>query len=480
MATPVPIVLMIGQSNMRLSAVANAAAENVAGKGGMVVHHAVSGSPLSANLDTGPGDWSGADNPEAGEHLDDLRFKIDALITPGSPAYIPGAYVAGAVWVQGEADAATDASSEAYAENLTELRDVLVEEYGEHDWAIAALSGQVWDFRTKGFNREPFWNAVRSSQIELDEGPGFQTVDTDALANELGYTPQDMFQDDYVHYEDGFGAELGNTLANKLDFEGEATLQVGTAGKDYFYSHTEGPGQILGSQGHDTADFSELDHAIRLNVYGRGLASVHGKGAPPGYKVNLVEVEKVIGTDHDDVFRLGTLNRDVRGGGGDDKAFGTGAPDVIRGGDGNDVAVGRGGNDALIGGRGDDRLFGQDGNDRLYGGADDDFINAGSGDDYIVGGNGDDEIRLGKGADQVVYHRGNNGSDEIQGFSTKDDVLSFEGTGASIEDLFLSVEDSNLRIELEMETAKADILILNGARYMPDENEEDPLDWIHF
>lgn len=47
-----------------------------------------------------------------------------------------------------------------------------------------------------------------------------------------------------------------------------------------------------------------------------------------------------------------------------------------------------------------------------------------------------------------------------------------------MDDLFLSVEDSNLRVEIEMESVKADILILNGARYMPDEDESDPLDWV--
>lgn len=480
MSTPVPIVLMIGQSNMRLPDVATAAAESVAEKGGLVIHYAVSGSPLSADLDTGRGDWSASDEPDAGEHLDDLLFRIDAMLTPGSPAYIPGAYLAGAIWVQGEADAATDASSQAYYDNLTELRSSLVEEYGEHEWAIAALSGQVWEFRTQGFNREPFWGEVRSSQLELDEDPGFHTVDPDELAQRLGYTPQDMFQDDFVHYEPDFGAALGRELADQLDFEGNANLQVGTGGNDYFFAHPEGPSQIFGSLGTDTADFSELDHGIRLNAYARELASVHGKDAPAGFKVNLVEIERVIGTDYDDVFRLGTITREVRAGDGDDRAYGTDGTDVFRGGKGNDVAVGRGGNDALLGDQGDDKLYGQDGDDRLYGGSGNDLIVSGNGDDYIVGGPGDDDLRLNKGADQVIYHNGNNGSDEIRGFSTKDDVLSFEGTDATIDDLFFSVEESNLRIQLEMEMAKADILIVGGARYMPDEDEDEPLDWILF
>ncbi|MFT5000783.1 MAG: hypothetical protein ACI875_001788 [Planctomycetota bacterium] len=328
MPTPVPIVLMIGQSNIRLSAVASAAAENVADKGGIVVYHAVSGSPLSVDLDSGPGDWSGSDDPNASEHLDDLRFRIDALTTPGNPAYIPGAYVAGAIWVQGEADAATDASSQAHGDNLVELRETLVEEYGEHEWAIAALSGEVWEYRTQGFNREPFWNEVRSTQLELDEDPGFHTVDTDALGNELGYSTEDKFQDDFVHYESDFGAALGNALADKLDFEGSATLQVGTDENDYFYAHTNGPGQIFGSLGTDTADFSDLDHSIKLNSYARELASVHGKGAGTNYKVNLVEVERVIGTDYDDVFRSGTITRDIRAGDGDDRIFGSEGPDA--------------------------------------------------------------------------------------------------------------------------------------------------------
>jgi len=487
--TPVPVVLLIGQSNMRLPGVATAAAQNIADKGGLVVYHAISGSPLSANLDAGRGDWSASGAPGAGEHLDDLRTRIDALLNPDSSAHIPGSYLAGAVWVQGEADAATSASSQAYGDNLVQLRNTLVDEYGQHDWAIASLSGQVWDYRTHGFNREPFWDTVRSTQLEMDHDPGFHTVDPDALAKADGYGPKDMFHDDFTHYKPAFGADLGNALGNTLDVKGDANLQVGTGGNDYFYANTDTPGQIFGSLGTDTADFSKLSHGIRLNSYERELATAHEKGPDHGHKVNLVEVEKVVGTSHNDTMRLGTITRDVRAGDGNDKIFGHAEPDAVRGQGGNDMLAGRGGNDALIGGNGDDRLFGQDGNDRLYGGNGNDFINAGRGDDYIVGGHGNDEMLLGnKGADQVVFQNGDNGSDIIKGFSAKDDTLSFKGTGITKDDLFLSAEDSNLRIQLEMQNVKADILIEGGAHLLPDNNGDnngddngngnDLLDWI--
>lgn len=472
----VPVVLFIGQSNMKLEALPIAAAENIAAKGGLIVQYAVSGSPLSSELDGGSGDWSAGGEDGEGEHLEELLVRLDAVLTPGTSAYIPGSYLAGAIWVQGEADSATAPSSAAYQDNLIELKAVLVEEYGDHDWAVAALSGDVWDYRETGLNREPFWMGVRDAQLDLDGQDGFHVVDTDALASEQGVTTEEMFRDDWVHYDTEFATALGNSLADELDIEGDVKLQVGTSGNDHFIAESDGVQQVYGSAGTDIVDFSGFDHGIRLTAYERDLATVENAYGQSDFELNTVQVERVIGTDHDDIFRLGTITRDVRAGDGRDIVVGGDHGDAVRLGAGDDLAFGREGNDILIGQAGNDTLAGHNGNDRLYGGHGDDKILAGRGDDYIVGGRGDDEIRPHHGNDTLVYQNGNNGSDQVYGFSGTDDVITFTGTGVEYDDIFLSVEDSHLRIQVETDRMEADIRIENGADLYSD--DPNSLDWL--
>lgn len=475
MPASIPVVLMLGQSNMRRFELPLGAAENIAAKGGIVVHHAVSGAPLSAGLDQGNGDWSASDDPGAGEHLEGLLGRIDAILDPASPTYIPGAYVAGAIWVQGEADSASTAASGAYRDNLLELRETLVAAYGDHEWAVAALSENVWQFRTNGLNREPMWSEVRDAQLALDDADGFSTIDTDALGETLGMTTETMFEDDYVHYTDTFGHALGEALADTLDFEGDAILHVGTSSNDVFTIAPTGTHQVFGSAGTDSADFSALGSGINVTAYAPELAAVDDRGGDPDFMANLIGVERITGTDHADVFRLSTNVRDIRTGDGNDVAVGGDHNDVMRMENGDDVAHGLFGNDVILGGHGNDTLAGHDGNDRLYGGNDDDRILAGAGDDLIIGGRGDDEIRPHQGNDIISYGVGPNGSDTVYGFSARDDQISFEGLDLSADDIFLSAEDSDLRIRIETENVEADIRLINRAN-LADEDED--RDWL--
>jgi Ca2+-binding RTX toxin-like protein len=319
---------------------------------------------------------------------------------------------------------------------------------------------------------------VRDGQLGLADQEGFDVVDTDALAVELGTSTPDMFQDDYVHYEAGFAGQLGDALAGNLEFEGDVNLQVGTAGNDSFIVGPGGVQQVFGSAGNDTVDFSSLDNGIRLTAYDRQLAAVENNSGSSEFETNLYQVERIIGTDFDDTFRLGDYVRDVRTGEGDDVVVGGDLGDAIRLGLGDDRALGRDGNDNIQGRGGDDLIAGQNGDDRLFGGAGDDRILAGRGDDLIRGGRGDDEIRPHQGEDTIVYTNGNNGADTIFGFSARDDVLSFEGTGTVLDDLFLSIEESDLRIQVETDSVTADIRIVNGAKFFADENDLETPDWV--
>ena len=477
---PVPIVLLIGQSNMQLEALPLGAAQEIAQSGGIVLHYAVSGSPLDSSLDMGTGDWSAQDTPEAGENLDLLIESIYAFTDPSSEQYIPGAYLAGAIWVQGEADSASSDAAANYYDNLVALQNELVNEFGEHEWVVAALSENVWDLRSYGTQRMENWLAVRDAQLQVDALDGFTTIDTDALAAQLGYETDDMFRDDFVHYETDFASELGAALASQLDLNGPQVALVGTLGGDHLVVEDTSIRQVFGSKGTDAADFSNIDEAIMLRISESGDAYVTGRTGASELQVDLDGIERVYGTDHDDVFWTGKYTREIRAGDGDDLAIGGEYNDVFRLGDGNDVGKGNDGDDFLHGGWGDDLLAGGDGNDRLYGSAGNDKLLGGRGDDLLVGGNGNDEIRPHAGDDTILYTRGNNGADDIYGFNPNHDLVSFENSGVTQNDVSLLIDGKNLLLVVDTETTSANIEMHGMARRYDEDVEVDDLDWLIF
>lgn len=88
-------------------------------------------------------------------------------------------------------------------------------------------------------------------------------------------------------------------------------------------------------------------------------------------------------------------------------------------------------NDVLAGREGDDRLTGSLGNDLLDGGAGNDKIDGGEGDDTLTGFTGKDTFAF----------EAESGNDAITDFDLGVDVITFDGTRMTVEDiLFNSVE----------------------------------------
>ncbi|MBM6596402.1 peroxidase family protein [Microvirga pudoricolor] len=81
------------------------------------------------------------------------------------------------------------------------------------------------------------------------------------------------------------------------------------------------------------------------------------------------------------------------------------------------------GNDSLVGRAGDDRLHGHDGHDKLWGGSGNDRLKGGQGDDRLSGGQGNDRLDGGAGDDRMA---GNGGNDVLRG-GAGDDVLKGGG-----------------------------------------------------
>ncbi len=122
------------------------------------------------------------------------------------------------------------------------------------------------------------------------------------------------------------------------------------------------------------------------------------------------DVDFIIGSDRNNLYRLHADNDYVDANGGHD---------VVFGGSGRDVILGGTGSDALFGDLGWDVIRGDDGHDRLFGGA---------GQDRITGGTGRDLILGGTGRDTFVFATGD-GRDTVVDFKVSADSIDLSGTG---------------------------------------------------
>ena len=422
-----PIVVLAGQSNAARAGTRIGVGEVAALNGALYVPFAVSGTPLAEEIDGGQGDWSASGAPGAGEHLLRLYSILDNYFDPASPNYIPDAYLAGVVWIQGEADGFYTDAIDQYVGNLVELRDAMVARYGNHDWVISALSEIAWDTRDAPTRVYDNYMQLRANQLSMASIDGFSVVDPDDVARALGISSADMFDPDRVHYPEDFGRLLGHALGEKLAIQyGGVRLQVGTSGNDYFnvvgnYTH-----EVFGSTGLNSVDFSAIGQGIRLDDHGERFASVRGIGAATGFSAELVEIGRVYGTDFADEFRLGTYLRDIRAGGGNDKVYAGTISINVQMGDGADIVYGSAFDDNIIGQNGADNLQGRDGSDRLFGGADVDKLYGGNGSDLIDGGDGNDQLYGGAGADDMF---GGKGDDRYDVDHLGDSVTESAGQG---------------------------------------------------
>ncbi len=154
---------------------------------------------------------------------------------------------------------------------------------------------------------------------------------------------------DLIYGDDGndtlYGEAGDDTLNGGI---GDDSL-IGGAGADKF----------LGGDGFDTASYATASRGVTLDM-------VTASGLNDGAGDTFNSIEKLVGSNYDDVF---TCNA------GDN---------VVEGGNGGDWISGQGGVDTLYGNAGDDHLNGGTGDDTLIGGAGIDIVTGGSGRDVFV------------------------------------------------------------------------------------------------
>ena len=247
---------------------------------------------------------------------------------------------------------------------------------------------------------------------------------------------------DFVNGEDGEDTIAGGRGDDTLHGEADDDLLEGGRGND----------TLDGGDGIDTASYENASSGVTVKlangrVFGGDNADL------------LIDIENLIGSDHDDklvgdtganlieggdgndvVRNLGG-NDTVNSGFGDDNVFGNVGDETIDLGDGNDSARTRGGNDFILlgdgddtvtagggddiadGSAGDDRFFMGSGNDSAFGGFGIDTLNGGFGADVLDGGPGDDLVRGDAGVDHL---NGNSGNDLLNGGANADTFWFFD------------------------------------------------------
>ena len=230
----------------------------------------------------------------------------------------------------------------------------------------------------------------------------------------------------------------GNSAANHLEgrtgndtlygHSGADTLNGGN-GDDHLHG---GPGADMldGGPGSDTASYQHSAAAVLVRLHdARAVRLGDAEGD------TLVNIEHLVGSEHNDILAGDGEDNVLRGGGGHDDLYGGPA----------------GGDDEMYGDHGDDRIFGGRGNDTLTGGEGNDLLKGGPGDDILIADGDDmDVLYGGPGQDTFRFFPSDLGGGSIRDFSDGEDVIDlteFAGIN-SIDDLELISHGDNVQIEV--------------------------------
>ena len=273
----------------------------------------------------------------------------------------------------------------------------------------------------------------------------------------------------YNTFENISGSRYGDNLTgdaggNVLKGGGGSDTLNGGAGDDTLEG---GPGgdSLDGGEGTDTASYAGASTGVTLDLsYG---ASGRGTGGDASGD-SFTNIEKFVGSPHDDTFIASSRTDNIDGGEGDSDGIDTvsyarssGKVEVdLTDTDGQDASSGFDnadnfasgdtltGIDNVIGSSHDDKLTGGAGKNTLEGGSGKDTVNGRGGADVLDGGRGDDTLDGGDGDDIFIFRSGD-GNDTINNFASGDkiDLTAFKSI-ESVSDLNTSTSGGNLRIDL--------------------------------
>ena len=145
----------------------------------------------------------------------------------------------------------------------------------------------------------------------------------------------------------------------------------GGEGDDFINGGPGGDGiDTAGYFGSDTGVVVRLHNSVARGGWAQGdtfeMVTVEYTDAEGNIQSEQVpDIERLQGSEHDDVLAGDSRDNELYGLGGNDRLFGGpgGGDDLLRGGDGEDVLYGGKGSDTLVGGAGADTLVGGNGDD---------------------------------------------------------------------------------------------------------------------
>lgn len=297
-STQRPIFVVAGQSNVNFLTTAQgvtplAAQLNMRLGQGVAVGATVYQGGSALTFAQSGQDWSGP-----GELQATLQTRISGMLVAD-----PGSYLAGIVWVQGEADTTGAGQVGQYGAALSNL-------IGGLETGLAGFGSRVAEFRvvvsalsavSPMATARSDWLTLRAAQLALDHDR-VTVVDPDDVISALGLSAAAAFLTDGLHYQAAAAGPLLQALIEAIPVH-----LTGTAGHDR-----------LGGMGGDDriSGRSGQDHVAG----GAGDDSLSG------------------GTDHDSLN--GGAGADIlKGGPGADRLVGGAGADTLRGGNGSDAFI---------------------------------------------------------------------------------------------------------------------------------------------
>lgn len=328
-------------------------------------------------------------------------------------------------------------------------------------------------------------------------------LNAESISNVRGYTGNLIISRGTVieNATSGGGNDTltGNGVANLLSGGSGNDTLLGNGGDDQLRGGL-GSDTLNGGGGYDTADYSQSNSRILLNI---GDAYSENGGHAQGD--TLTSIEHINGSNYNDLIvgdsNANTLdgrsgNDMLYGQSGNDTLLGKGGNDILRGGastdrlDGgsgfdiadylnaagsvfinlsnssveagsdaagdklisiegvygshnDDVITGSASANTIEGAGGNDMLYGWHGNDTLRGGEGDDFLRGGAGSDRLEGGNGYDIADYAQSTSGVTIHFSDN-KVENGGWAQGDKLVGIEGAnGSNYNDMFYGDAGSN-------------------------------------
>ena len=320
---------------------------------------------------------------------------------------------------------------------------------GNLDLIIGNQVGDILYFKNTGTDANPEFSPQSLTQpttLTIYDNGGNDTLDLrtdtndqrvylhpEGISDVYGLTGNLIIARDTVieNFIAGSGDDLiaGNAVANYLNGRDGDDRLWGSGGDDILEGGA-GADMLNGGAGDDYAYYTNSGVGVLVRLH-----AAHAVKYGEAEGDTLIDVEHLVGSNHNDVLA------------------GDGEDNHLDGADGDDVLYGgpAGGDDEMYGGNGDDRIFGGKGNDILTGGEGNDYLKGGPGEDtFIVDGDDMDVLYGGTEKDTFQFFPSNLGGGSIKDFSDGEDVIDLtEFTGInSMDDLDIVSHGDNVRIEL--------------------------------